>query len=94
MFAERGEIAALRRGPCASAVGKTLVTQAVRRPACEQPTVARKARGRPAPHDDDVERVVGDRIGRAVGLRSRVGGGGVASFAMVSGTPSEQGRDG
>ena len=35
--------------PCAATVwervGKTLVTQAVRRPACEQPTVAR----RPAP---------------------------------------------
>ena len=55
--------------PCAATVcervGNTLEMQAVRRPACEQPTVARKA-GAAGADDDDIERVIGDRIGGAV----------------------------
>src|SRR3954463_12813744 len=54
-------------------VGNALVRQAVRKPACEQPTVAR----RPAPPAPTIttSKVVDDRVGGAAGL----GGGGSGS---------------
>src|SRR5215207_6965549 len=54
--------------PCAATVcervGNTLVTQAVRRPACAKPGAA-------GADDHDVEAVVDDRIGAAIRLRRR-----------------------
>ena len=57
--------------PCAATVcervGKTLVMQAVLSPASLQPSVGAEARAAGADHDD-VEGVVGERIGAAVDL--------------------------
>ena len=52
--------------PCAATVcervGKTLVMQAVFSPACEAPSAARRP-GTAGTHHDDIEGVVGHRIG-------------------------------